>query len=117
MQNSLNIPIEAATARALQLFVERITAKYPVLGMMLFGSRARGDHGQESDADVAVFLQGQHQRLLPTKLEMADEAFDILLETGVRIQPLPIWEDEWADPDHYINPQLLKNIAREGVPL
>jgi hypothetical protein len=48
---------------------------------------------------------------------MADEAFDVLLETGVRIQPLPIWEDEWADPDHYANPRLLKNIAREGLRL
>jgi hypothetical protein len=52
-----------------------------------------------------------------TKLAMADEAFDVLLETGVRIQPLPIWEDEWAHPDRYSNPRLLKNIAREGLRL
>lgn len=82
---------------------------------MLFGSRTRGDYGGDSDADVAVLPSGDHQRLLPTKLAMADEAFDILLETGIRIQPLPIWEDEWADPDHYSNPQLLKSIAREGL--
>ena len=56
-------------------------------------------------------------RLLPTKLAMADEAFEVLLETGIRIQPLPIWEDEWANPDHYSNPRLLKNIAREGLRL
>jgi len=48
---------------------------------------------------------------------MADEAFDVLLETGIRIQPLPIWEDEWANPEQYANPALLKNIAREGVRL
>jgi hypothetical protein len=53
----------------------------------------------------------------PPVFLMADEAFDVLLETGVRIQPLPIWEDEWADPDHYANPRLLKNIAREGLRL
>jgi len=27
---------------------------------------------------------------------MADIAFDVLLETSIYIQPLPIWEDEWA---------------------
>jgi predicted nucleotidyltransferase len=45
---------------------------------MLFGSRARGDHTQHSDADVAVLLRGVHQRLLPTQLAMADAAFDVL---------------------------------------
>jgi len=109
--------IDAATAQALHLFAERIAAKYDVLDLMLFGSRARGEHRHDSDADVAVLLRGGHQRLLPTKLAMADEAFDVLLETGIRIQPLPIWEDEWADPDRYSNPRLLKNIAREGLRL
>ena len=109
--------IDPATAQALHLFAERIMAKYDVLELMLFGSRARGDQARDSDADVAVLLRGHHQRLLPTKLAMADDAFDVLLATGIRIQPLPIWEDEWADPDHSANPQLLKNIAREGLRL
>ncbi|MDP2811428.1 MAG: hypothetical protein Q8O34_14890 [Rhodocyclaceae bacterium] len=30
---------------------------------------------------------------------------------------LPIWEDEWAHPDHYSNPHLLANIAKEGIRL
>ncbi|WP_254045240.1 nucleotidyltransferase domain-containing protein [Thiohalocapsa sp. ML1] len=112
-----NADLDAATAVALRLFAERIGAKYDVEEMMLFGSRARGDHARHSDADVAVLLRGSHERLLPTKLAMADEAFDVLLETGIRIQPLPIWEDEWANPDQHANPALLKNIAREGVRL
>lgn len=106
--------VDSATAEALRLFAERIGAKYDVLDLMLFGSRARGEYRHDSDADVAVLLRGDHQRLLPTKLAMADEAFDVLLKTGIRIQPLPIWEDEWAAPDRYSNPRLLKNIAREG---
>jgi predicted nucleotidyltransferase len=109
--------LDAATTAALRIFAERIGAKYDVAELMLFGSRARGDHARHSDADVAVLLRGSHQRLLPTKLAMADDAFDVLLETGVRIQPLPIWEDEWANPEQYANPALLKNIAREGLQL
>ena len=70
------------------------------------------EHGSNIDPATAHPL-----RLLPTKLAMADEAFEVLLETGIRIQPLPIWEDEWANPDHYSNPRLLKNIAREGLRL
>lgn len=40
-----------------------------------------------------------------------------MLETGIRVQPLPIWEDEWAHPENYSNPALLRNIAREEVRL
>jgi uncharacterized protein len=117
MTPELNRRLDADTAAALRLFAERIGAKYDVAALMLFGSRARGDHARHSDADVAVLLDGHHQRLLPTKLAMADEAFEILLETGVRIQPLPIWEDEWANPERSANPALLQNIAREGLRL
>ena len=43
----------------------------------------------------------------------ADIAFEVLLETGIRVQPLPVWEDEWQHPENYSNPRLLANIAKE----
>lgn len=46
---------------------------------------------------------------------MADLAYDVLLETGIHIQPLPIWEEEWEHPETYSNPSLLHNIKREGI--
>jgi predicted nucleotidyltransferase len=109
--------IDDDTERALQRFLERISGHYDILGAILFGSRARRTHDANSDADVAVLLRGPHQRFVATKLAMADEAFDVLLETGIRIQPLPIWQDEWEHPESYSNPLLLQNIAREGVRL
>jgi hypothetical protein len=48
---------------------------------------------------------------------MGDIAFDVLLETGFNISPLPIWLDQWEHPETSPNPELLRNIAREGVPL
>ncbi len=81
----------------------------------MFGSRVRGTHQPESDADIAVFLRGTHQRFLTTKLAMADVAFDVLLETGINISPLPIWLDEWGHPEEYANPSLLQRISNEGV--
>jgi hypothetical protein len=42
---------------------------------------------------------------------------DVLLETGLIIQPLPIWEDEWEHPAHHPNPRLIENVRREGAPL
>jgi predicted nucleotidyltransferase len=109
--------IDPDTERAVRIFAKRIRGKYDALAFILFGSRARGEPRPDSDADVAVLLRGKHERLLPTKLAMADEAFGVLLETGIRIQPLPVWEDQWSDPELFENPRLLRNIAREGVSL
>lgn len=109
--------LDADTKRATTLFMQRITRQYDTVGGILFGSRARQTHRADSDADVAVLLRGDHQRFLPTKLAMADVAFDVLLETGINISPLPVWLDEWEHPETYSNPDLLKNIANEGVRL
>lgn len=109
--------IDSATLAASRLFLERISRRYDYAGAFLFGSRARKTHRQDSDADVAVLLRGVPMHFVGTKLEMDDIAYDVLLETGIRVQPLPVWEQEWAHPERYSNPRLLQNIAREGVPL
>lgn len=109
--------MDAKTERAARAFLERIAGRYDVAGAFLFGSRARGDNRPDSDADVAVLLRGHRHRFLDTKLALADIAYDILLETGVLIQPLPVWKDEWEHPERYTNPTLLRNIERDGVRL
>lgn len=86
-------------------------------GAMLFGSRARNAHLPTSDADVAVFLKGASGAFAETKLAMADVAFDVLLETGILIQPLPVWEAQWQQPERHSNPALLENIMKEGIRL
>jgi predicted nucleotidyltransferase len=105
------------TVGAAREFVRRVTLRYSVKAALLFGSRARGTHRADSDVDVAVLLRGSRGKLMDTSLEMADIAFDVLLETNVYITPLPIWEDEWEHPETHSNPRLLENIRREGLPL
>src|SRR5260364_464187 len=94
-----------------------IADRFDIAGAIVYGSRARGTHRPESDADVAVLLKGERQRFLKTALAMSDVAFDALLETGINISPLPVWLDEWEHPENYTNPALLQNIAREGIRL
>lgn len=98
------------------LFLGILAGRYEMAGDLLYGSRTRGAHRPDSDADVAVLLRGEHQRLLPTTLAMADVAYDVLLETGVNITPLPIWLDERGIL-RLIRTPLLRNIAREGARL
>ncbi len=111
------IDLDPDTERAARAFVRLVSGQYEIAGAILFGSRARHSHCSDSDADIAVLLRGQPGKFLATKLAMADIAYDVLLDTGVRIQPFPIWQDEWEHPDAYSNPRLLHNIEREGVRL
>jgi len=111
------IAIDPDTERAARAFLQKVSAQFDISGAILFGSRARRGHRADSDADVAVLLRGRPGKFAATKLAMADIAYDVLLETGIRVQPLPIWEDGWAHPERYSNPRLLRNIEREGVRL
>jgi predicted nucleotidyltransferase len=105
------------TESAVRGFLSRVAETNDLAGAILFGSRARGTHRPDSDADVAVLLRGEHSPFLQTKLAMADIAFDVLLDTGINISPFPVWMDEWEHSETYSNPALLANIAREGVRL
>lgn len=107
--------IDSGTRAAIRAFIEKIALTYEMDRAILFGSRARMSHQSDSDADVAVLLHGRSGKFVATKLAMADIAYEVLLETGIRIQPLPIWKEEWEHPESYSNPRLLENIERDGI--
>jgi predicted nucleotidyltransferase len=87
-----SVRIDRETAHALQCFLAMIADRFDLAGAILYGSRARGTHRPDSDADVAVLLRGEHRRVLPTTLAMSD-----LAEAP--------------------NPALLREIARDGIRL
>jgi len=113
----MNARIERTTEHAVQRFMASVSQHYRTRGAILYGSRARGDHAPDSDVDLLVLLEGERQRFVPTKLAMTDLAYEILLETGLYISALPVWTDEWEHPEVWSNPDLLRNIAREGIHL
>ena len=115
MKNIKNCPLDAATEAAVTVFLERVAAVLPVQGAILFGSRARGNFQSDSDADVAVLLRGSGGQLMDARRILSGIAFDSMLETGILVEALPIWEEEWANPNEYCNPYLLRNIERDGV--
>jgi predicted nucleotidyltransferase len=111
------VAIDVDTARAAQVFLDRISGRYAVSEAFLFGSRARRTHRSDSDADIAVVIGGAHGKRSDAAVDMAGVAFDVLLETGVLIEALPLWQDELDHPERFSNPALIESIRREGVKL
>lgn len=109
--------MDSQTEQTARLFLDRIRERYALREAYLFGSRARQQAGSESDADIALLLKGKTGSRADTSVEMAAIAFDVMLETGVLVDALPFWEDEWAHPERFGNPALIQNILRDGVHL
>jgi predicted nucleotidyltransferase len=109
--------LDSETARAVRSFLRHLAGRYPVREAILFGSRARQTHGPDSDADIAVVLDGAHGDRTAATLDMAGIAFNVMMETGVMVEALPLWADDLERPGIFHNPRLLEHIRREGVRL
>lgn len=116
----MTAPHLTETERAvLQTFKERLQRRYGerLVELRLFGSRARRDHRDTSDADVAVVLRGGTEPWSRLVWDMADDTFDVLIDHGIDIQPLPLDQTALDHPETHDNPELIRTILREGLRL
>jgi len=106
--------IDVETEAAARAFVRAIEGRYPVRDVYLFGSRARGTHGQDSDADLAVVLRGAKGDRSAAVIDMSGVAVEVLMDFGVLVEATPIWEGEFDQPETCSNPALVRTIRRDG---
>lgn len=82
--------------------INQIAIKYPIQKIVLFGSRARGDHSNVSDYDIAVYDNG---------LSEVDKAcISVAMEDVETLKKIDI-----LFINDTINDELIQNIRREGV--
>ncbi len=84
-----------------------------LVALRLFGSKARGDSGLDSDIDVAVFVRQATSGIWD---QVLDVAFQVNLAHDVYISPRVLEQRVREDPVWRITP-FLRAVEREGVPL
>ena len=77
---------------------------------------ARGDHRPDSDADLAC-VKGEKGDRYRVVRDFGGVGFDVMMETGILVHALPLWEGEFKEPGRFNNPALIENIKREGLRL
>jgi predicted nucleotidyltransferase len=82
-------PLDACTAQLIRAVKSRLEELYGsrLKGLILFGSRARGDFTEASDADVAIIFEEAVERSFAVKCEVIDATYDLFLDSGIIIQP------------------------------
>ena len=99
--------------RALKELREELFAKYPIIDIRLYGSKARGEGRQDSDLDVMIEIPDYNRAMVA---EIDDIIYRINLEHDVFISGLFFGKDELVEGPMSEAP-IYKVIQREGVPL
>lgn len=78
--------------------------------------RARDEDTPDSDADLALIIAGvaADWQLVGS---LAELAYDVFLESGILVQPVPISLGHWLHPERFPRPGFLRNVARDGIVL
>ena len=87
--------------------------KYPIIEIRLYGSKARGEGGRDSDLDVMIEIPDYDRSMVA---EIDDIIYRINLEHDVFISALVFGRDELEKGPMSESP-IYKLIQMEGVPL
>lgn len=99
--------------RALKELQDELIAKYPILDIRLYGSKARGEGNWDSDLDIMIEIPDYDRAMVA---EIDDIIYRINLAHDVFISALVFGRDELVEAPMSEAP-IYKVIQREGVPL
>ena len=79
--------------------------------VVLYGSRARGDHKPDSDYDIAVFLRDLPERG-QEMAQLAEMETDILYDTGAVINAMPFPAEAYRERTGFMS-----ELRKDGLEL
>ena len=109
-------PFSAQEARLLRQVKEAVRQAEPQAQVILFGSRARGDAGEESDWDLLVLVDGEVDRRRKDAIRQGLYALTLTLPDCPSLSAIVHSRTEWDSPLFHAMP-FHERVDAEGVPL
>jgi predicted nucleotidyltransferase len=107
-----DIELREADRGAIVAAAEMLRARFPVVAVMLFGSKATGRDDAESDIDLLVLTSRQlHWR---ERDAVTNALFDIEMDYDVVISTLVVGEQEWLHGPYQVL-AIRDEVDRHGV--
>ena len=112
MKSFESVSLMKNESEAIDAAIRMLKSEFSVSKVILFGSKARGDHDEHSDIDLLVIAS----KLLHWKEEKAivGALFDIGMEYNVIFSPLFTSVDEWENGIFTEFP-VYQEISRDGA--
>lgn len=117
-----DVVLSADTKQAVGLFMAGLRElDLPAVSkVLLYGSRARGDHDTDSDVDIAVVMSGSCPETdikYDLTMLLAEVSSKAMLDTAslVDVSAIVIWEDQLYEPQKQRNPDFYQNLLVDGV--
>ena len=112
MKSFESVSLMKNESEAIEAAIRMLKSEFSVSKVILFGSKARGDHDEHSDIDLLVVAS----KLLHWKEEKAivGALFDIGMEYDVIFSPLFTSVDEWENGMFREFP-VYQEISRDGA--
>ena len=98
--------------RVIEDFLKRIDpVRQEIKQIVLFGSRARGDYGFDSDYDLLLVVSNKNGQLIDVLYEAV---MDVLLECG-RLVSLKVYEEKEFTRLQALHTPFMQQLEREGI--
>jgi len=101
-----------AEATALEEIKSKVSSMFPVREYIIFGSKARGDFGPDSDVDLLIIVE--RPLTYAQKRRITDVVFEVDLAHDVGFSYVCIDHSTWTSR-MYANAPLRRSATREGV--
>ncbi len=110
----IEMRISRRESEALYLIKAKVTAAFPVVDFVLYGSAARWEMDEESDLDLMIVVLEPLSRF--KRHEITDIVFDVNLQFGTNFSTLVVDQESWETG--MISVLAIKDeIMRDGISL
>jgi predicted nucleotidyltransferase len=90
---------------------EKVKKNFNVIKMILFGSKARGDHNKDSDVDLLILVE--EQKTIENRNLLCDIQFEVLMEQDAPLMTKLENYGDWERGQVWL--PLKNNVLEDGV--